>query len=180
MMRTMSTIQANKSQQGTALVVSLLILIAMTLIVLSGSRNTSMQLTMSSNLQSRVEALQMAQAGLDYAATLTADQTAGANTVCSTSPPSADDLPVASVTCDKSVDMPTGFGFDNAADGSSWLYLEADDAGLSGGCGRAMEISIETFECQFYKVYSIYDNTDAGQGRAVVGTGMMRVVPAGS
>ena len=164
---------AINSQQGTALVVALMLLIAMTLIVLSGSRSTSLQLKISSNMQSRVEAQQMAQAGLDFAQTLTAAETAGANTICSTYNPDH--------SCEKYIVMKTEYGFDNSSpDGTSWLYLEADDAGLSGGCGRAMGISIETFECQFYKAFSTYDNTDNGGGRAKVGTGMMRVVPAGS
>ena len=155
-------------QQGTALVVTLLLLLVMTLIVISGSRNTSMQLRMASNLQSRIEAQQLAQAGLDYVASLKASQVAGASTVCSSFNPEH--------TCDVTVDMPAPF--DNSSpDGTSWLYLRKDDAGLAGGCGRALSVSVGTFECDFFEAYSTYDNTKNGQGRSTLGNGMMRVVP---
>jgi len=56
----------HKSQQGTVLVITLLLLIVMTLIVLSGSRNTTLQLRMASNLQARFEAVQKTQAAIDH------------------------------------------------------------------------------------------------------------------
>jgi Tfp pilus assembly protein PilX len=62
---TSSTLQNNMRQQGTVLVITLLILIVITLIVLSGSRNTTLQLRMASNLQTHLEAVQKAQSAVD-------------------------------------------------------------------------------------------------------------------
>ena len=168
----MKTYSSANKQRGTALVVSLLMLIVMTLIVLSGSRNSSMQLRMASNLESRVEAQQWAQAGLDYAVTLTSTQTAGATLLCSIYNP--EDICINNTHTD--ITLPSSF--DNSNDGPSWVHLEEGDAGLNGGCGRALAISVNTFDCVFYEAYSTYDNTKNGRGRSTLGTGMVRIVPA--
>ena len=168
----MKTYSSAQKQQGTALVVSLLLLIVMTLIVLAGSRNSSLQLRMASNLQSRVEAQQWAQAGLDFAVTLTPAQTAGATSICSTFNPEE--------TCAITIDMPGVFN-NSSPNGTSWIYLvEAGGIGGSGGsddCGRALAIDPEFFDCTFYEAYSTYDNTKNGGGRSTLGTGMVRIVP---
>ena len=156
-------------QQGTALVVTLLILLVMNLIVISGSRNTSMQLRMASNLQSRIEAQQIAQAGLDFAASLKADQIGGATVICSTYNPDG-------LTCGATIAMPSPFD-NTSSTGTSWFHIEENDAGLAGGCGRALSVSVGSFGCKFFEAYSTYDNTKNGQGRSTLGNGFMRVVP---
>jgi hypothetical protein len=167
-MKIMKIHSSANRQQGTALVVSLLLLIVMTLIVLSGSRNSSLQLRMASNLESRVEAQQWAQAGLDYAVTLTSTDTAGATSICSTFNPEQ--------TCIKTVPMPAVFN-NTSPNGTSWIHLEEGDAGLGGGCGRALAVSVDQFDCTFYEAYSTYDDTKKGRGRATLGTGLVRIVP---
>jgi len=164
----MQNYTSTQKQQGTALVVALLLLIVMTLIVLSGSRNSSLQLRMASNLESRVEAQQWAQAGLDYAVTLTSTQTAGATSICSTFNPEQ--------SCAITVPMPAVFN-NTSPNGTSWMHLEEGDAGLSGGCGRALAVSVDSFDCVFYEAYSTYDDTQNGRGRSTLGTGLVRIVP---
>ena len=154
-------------QHGVAMITVMILLIVLTLIVLSGSRNTTMQLHMASNLESRVEALQFAQAGLDLVESI--DPTlipVGANTVCSTFNPDE-------ANCDISVDMPAPFN-NESPNGTSWLSLKRD-VGLEGSLPRNMETSANLVTSAYFQAYSTYDNTTNGRGRADLAAGIMKL-----
>jgi len=147
-----------KKQQGLAMIVALLVLIALTLIVLSGSRNTTMQLRMASNMQSRVEALETSQAGLDYGFFL------GQTTLRTT-----DDLICTEhhpdLTCTKrSINLPPPL--DDSDTGPSNLRIEKTGGGYEEGT------SISLGKKNYFRVESTFDNTANGQGRAKLVSGI--------
>ena len=154
-----------KQQRGTVLIVTMLILIVLTLIVLAGSRQTTMQLRMSTNLQSRVDAVEQAQAGLDYAETI----------------PGAKIPVAAQVLCTEN--NPDGYScypdpiilpapMDSSSDGTSSLVLIRDNLS-PGGCPRE-GTSASTFECAYFKAISTFDDTANGQGRSTVNAGLIK------
>jgi hypothetical protein len=155
------------NQHGIAMITVLLLLIVLTLVVLSGSRITTMQLHMASNLESRVEALEFAQAGLDLVEGIDPTRIpVGINTICSTFNPEE-------TNCDIAVDMPAPF--DNTSpDGTSWLSLKRDD-GLEGSLPRNMETSKGVISSAYFQAYSTYDNTKNGRGRADLAAGIMKL-----
>ena len=153
-------------QRGLVTIAALMVLIALTLIVLSGSRNSTMQLRMASNLQLRVEALEQAQAGLDFAANIkSTDIPVGSNVICSTWNPEANN-------CSFRVDMPAPLN--DETDGTSWLTIERD-TGLEGSLPRNLATSEGLITFAYFKAVSTYDNTAAGQGRARVGGGLAKI-----
>jgi Tfp pilus assembly protein PilX len=125
------------SQQGTVMITTLMILIILTIVVLSGSQNSTMQLKMSSNLQSRMEAMEFAQAGLDFAESIDpVDIPISANNLCTTYHPDADDGSP-TLTCDTRLAMPSPFD-NTSSTGTSWMVLKRD-TGLEGSLPRCPE-----------------------------------------
>jgi Tfp pilus assembly protein PilX len=162
-----------KKQKGLAMMVAMLILIALTLIVLSGSRNTTMQLRMSSNLQSHVEAVEHAQAGLDLAETIPAKLIpTSADVLCTENHPGVNNC--GPVDIEDMVTMPTAMNYSSG--GTSSLVLERDTASKGGACplepGKA--VSRRTFDCSYFKATSTFDDTGNGQGKATLVTGLIK------
>ena len=154
-------------QKGIAMITVLMVLIILTLIVLSGSRNTTMQLKMAANLESRVEALEFAQAGLDFVESI--DPTLipiSANTVCSTFNPEE-------ANCDITFPMEEPFN-NTSPNGTSWISLRRDN-GLEGSLPRNLQTSANLISSAYFQAYSTYDNTTNGRGRADLAAGIMKL-----
>ena len=169
-----SRIQPFTNQQGTAMIVTLLLLIALTLVVLSGSRNSTLQLKMSSNLQSRIEAVEYAQAGLDFAESI--DPTSiqiNANTICSNYHPDADGASP-TTTCNQRITLPDPLFNDGTDNSTSWLVLKRD-AGLEGSLPRGLKTSANLLSAAYFQAFSEYDNSDNGQGKAELAAGIMKL-----
>ena len=148
------------------MITALMVLIALTLIVLSGSRNTSMQLRMATNQQLRVEALEQAQAALDFAEKIDPSTIpVGTNIICSTWNPEE-------AGCNIRVDMPAPLIDEEG--GTSWLTIKRDE-GLEGSLPRNLRASEGSITFAYFKAISTYDNTAAGQGRAKLGTGLAKI-----
>lgn len=159
-----------KTQKGLAMIVALLILIALTLIVLSGSRNTTMQLRMSSNFQSHVESVEHAQAGLDLAETIPAKKIpTSSNVLCTENHPGVNDC--GPVDIEDTVTMPTAMNYSSG--GTSSLVLRRDIATTSDRCPRE-GTSASTFSCAYFKAVSTFDNTGNGQGKTALVTGLIK------
>ncbi len=159
-----------KKQKGLAMMVAMLILIALTLIVLSGSRNTTMQLRMSSNLQSHVEAVEHAQAGLDLAETIPAKNIpTSSDVLCTENHPGENNC--GPVDIEDIVTMPTAMNYSSG--GTSSLVLVRDTASKGGACPRE-GTSTATFSCAYFKAISTYDNTGNGQGKTALVTGLIK------
>jgi type II secretory pathway pseudopilin PulG len=169
----MISIHRHSRQQGTAIIVVLLLLIALTLIVLSGSRNTTMQLRMSSNLESRIEALEFAQAGLDFAESIPPTAIpVSSNNVCSNFHPDAD-TGTPTLTCDTRIAMPAPFDNSNP-NATSWLVMKRD-TGLEGSLPRGLKTSANLLSAAYFQAFSSYDNTANGRGRADLVAGIMKM-----
>ena len=176
----------HKHQRGTVMIVTLLLLIVMTLIVLSSSKNTTLQLRMASNMESRVQALQKAQSAIDnviakYDATdFTNDdiyictdkkrintKCIGAGTFASTNP----NFPSQNITLDSTL-LDT-----SSSTGTSWVEIQRlgdiQLPGLSADIGVVGASSKQLFGTVFY-IISGYDNTAAGQGRAEIIMGALK------
>ena len=169
-------------QSGTVLVVTLLILIVMTLIVLSGSRNTTLQLRMASNLQTQIEALQKAQSAVDdiianYNATDFRDDDLF---ICTEKHKSTSDCERFKTTGEwlilnsSYLDSTTSSGT-----GTSWVEIERvqENIDLSGfdikagfkGAGGGNWFGTG------YEVTSGYDGTESGQGKAIIKSGAIKL-----
>ena len=155
-------------QNGLAMITVMLILIALTLIVLSGSRNSTMQLRMASNLQSRLEAVEYAQSALDWAEAIPpssiqiSDNYKCYGDMNSFYAPSISDY-TASCIGTEALDAPI--------DTKTGLIL-VRDPGLEGDLPPSMATSTGLIETAFFRAYGGYDNTNEGQGRAILGTGV--------
>ena len=159
----MRQITEHNKQTGLAMIVAMLVLIALTLIVLSGSRNTTMQLRMASNMQSRVEALETSQAGLDYAVIYSStDLTVKkpGNKICTLYHPDC-------TTAERVIDMPPPLD-DSTTGPSNLLIVQEGRDDIPGS-------TIGTFEFTNFKVTSTFENTANGQGRAKLVSGIKRV-----
>jgi hypothetical protein len=158
-------------QQGLAMMTAIMVLIALTLIVLSGSRNSTMQLRMSSNLQSRVDALEFAQSGLDFVKNNNSITIGtGVASVCYGDMSSfyAASLSTVSSSCTPTSVLPS------PVDTNTGLLLVREEA-LEGDLPPNMATSVGLVEASYFRVYSAYDNTANGQGRAMLGGGLMKL-----
>jgi hypothetical protein len=165
------TFHLASKQQGLAMITALMVLIALTLIVLSGSRNSTMQLRMSSNLQSRVDALEYAQAGLDFVKNNNdIKAVTGVTSVCYGD---MSTFYVSSVTTYSDNCTPTG-PLPSPIDTKTGLILVRETA-LEGDLPPNMATSVGLVEASYFRVYSAYDNTSNGQGRTMLGGGLMKL-----
>ena len=168
--------QFQKKQCGIAMITTLLLLIVMTLIVLSASRDTTMQLKMSSNLQSRVEALQYAQAGLDLIERIGDQPTIDIDELkyCMSTHDAHKQFDYAPATpCSDTTTIETLPGpilhFANTPSGSTnWLVIE------NIGELELPLSSEEEFPYQAFIVTSGHDNTANGGGKAVLRAGFIK------
>ena len=159
-----------RRQAGLATVTALLVLIALTLIVLSGSHNGIMQLRMSSNLESRMEAVQTAQAGLDFAESIDpTDITTAQNFICygDTSAFYVSTIAAYAASCGSATTLPSPIN------NNTGLVLVRDQ-GLEGDLPPNMATSIGLVEAAYFRVYSAFDGSGSRGGRTILGSGIMK------
>jgi hypothetical protein len=160
-----------RQQTGLAMITAMMVLIALTLIILSGAHNGIMQLRMSSNLESRMEAVQTAQAGLDFADSVDPTSiTTGLNYVCYGD---MNSFYVASITAYAS-NCGTIGTLPSPIDNYTGLIMVRDNA-LEGDLPPNMATSIGLIEVAYFRAYSGYDNSSNGQGRVILGAGVMKL-----
>lgn len=159
----MKSFKGINKQDGIAMIMALLILIVITLIALSGSRNTTLQLKMASNLQSRVEAIQFAQAGLDYAEVIDISGLSQfGDSVCTSGLTNSNGN-----ACNKGQINVNSTGVLNESD--STLLIE------HFGVGVLESTSYNVATADYIRVESTYDKTDDGQGRAKLIMGIKKL-----
>ena len=151
-----------KKQKGLVMIVAMLVLIALTLIVLSGSRDTTMQLRMASNMQSRVEALETSQAGLDYGFRYGKDNLRTTDTIICTVNHPASGTCIRAIPNDPTVHSPLDF----SSTGKSTLLIEKTGGGYEEGT------SISLGKKNYFKVESTFDDSANGQGQAKLVSGI--------
>ena len=171
------------NQKGVVLIVTLLLLIIITLITLSGSRNTTLQLRMASNLQAQIEALQFAQAGLDFVegfskTDINLDSGTIGKKFCTNNVPTEGVIDYAANCESQTTSLlfvplaPMPLPLINKAElkeGNSWVTLEHLNIAPCIDCD-------ENFDEVFVMVTSGYDNTANGQGQAVLSAGYKKLI----
>jgi len=183
---TVIDLHSHSRQQGTVLVITLLILVIMTLIVLSGSRNTTLQLRMASNLQTRIDALQKVQSAIDdvivnYNATDFQDDDLFICTENGNNHLAADETR----TCDpfksnsEYLKLSSTSLYASSATDISWVLVDRvkENIDLTGftikagfkGAGGGNWFGTG------YEITSGYDGSETGQGKAVIKIGAIKL-----
>lgn len=164
-----------KRQRGAALIVSLLFLLLLTLVAATGAENSTLQLQMAGNEQSRVEALQQNMAILD-AIIDDADNAPVVGGVgfkiC--------DLAASDASCDlKEIEIdssvttvPTGVDVDYFV--TRVGPLEVDAPSMS----EELASSASAYKFARQEITSVIDGTDARLGNSTVVQGMQVRIPA--
>ena len=157
-------------QHGATLLVALVFLVVLGLLTMTSMQATRLQLRMSNNEESRVSALQAAQAMTDaIAATPSMTPVMGGIgfTLCT---PDGD-------ACDReSLFMPAGDLEDEVTDGN--LTAEAVISSPPGSPPpRWLGYSADKFGATGFAVTSTYNRADEGRGRATVNAGLVVLTP---
>ena len=180
----MDAIQQARGQRGIALVVALVLLIAVTLVGLASIRGTSLQETMTANLNDRDIALQAAEAALRAGGAAALETTAvqwrdcSADTCSDSENPPDDEW----IRVNQSP-VPTAHQYDpgNLVAGTPvfvveymGLWPDSDDAGeygAAGDVGEEMKLKgydSANYNVRFYRVTARSSHPDDDNGRAAV------------
>jgi hypothetical protein len=163
-------LQGRQRQQGAVLVVALMFLVAITLLTISSMRSSNIGLHMAQNEESRIAAIQSAQALADViVANPAATPVVGKSgfTACTPGQPNCDrnNLPVSDPML--------------ASDVANY-HLSARVERTGGTFQpppRAVESSIDKFTSASFKVTTTFDRVDEGLGRQAITEGIMVLVP---
>jgi Tfp pilus assembly protein PilX len=163
-------INSQHKQKGAILIVSLMFLVAITLFTLSSMRSSNIGLHMAQNEESRVAAIQAAQALADViVANPAATPVTGKSgfTACTAGQQGCDrtNLPVSDPTLAGEV---------------STYHLSARVERTGGEFQpppRAVESSIDKFTSASFRVTTTFDRVDEGLGRQEITEGVLVLVP---
>ena len=159
-------------QKGIAMIVTLLLLIVLTIIALSSSRNTTLQLRMSSNMQSRIEAIQYAQAALDLVVEkVNIGKMLDVNDSMCASTADTPEYPV-DMSCNTTfidnntniIDLKTIEPFKSASGDTTLTIKYYGDVPLP-------ETTIPLMRAHFFEAHSTYDDTAHGRGKVTLAIG---------
>ncbi len=163
-------IASRHQQQGAILVIALMFLVAITLFTVSSMRSSNLGLHMAQNEESRIAAIQAAQALADVivanpAATPVVGKTG--YTACTTGQQGCDrtDLPISDPELTSEV-------------AAYNLSAKVERVGAEfQPPPRAVESSIDKFTSASFRVTTTYDRVDEGLGRQQVTEGVLVLVP---
>ena len=163
-------IASRQQQQGAILVVALMFLVAITLFTVSSMRSSNLGLHMALNEESRVAAIQSAQALADVivanpAATPVVGKTG--YTACTTGETGCtrNDLPVKDPILADAV-------------ANDYISARVERTGtMFRPPPRVVETSIDKFSSASFRVVTTYDRVDEGLGREQVTEGVLVLVP---
>lgn len=166
MMRaTRPSLPAAAAQRGAALFTALIMLIALTIISLASLGTSLLELRMANNTEAGISAFQSAQSAIDNVIfndtanfVITGDLN---NTNCTTN---------ADGTCDaRNVELPVPFVSNNQV-----TITRTSDS----GCPPAdLETSCSKSKAASFDIYSKYDRSALGQGRAELNQGYVKLFP---
>jgi len=158
----------HKQMSGTALVTALVLLVALTIVSLSGMQATSVQLQISGNDEATVEAYQIAQSAVDAVLEDTPGNLAVGNEnikVCAVPGPDCDQV---ALTLNG-----TMFGSEGI---QAKVELLNSNVKLRTGKGGN---SVKQFKYAAFKISGQYDATSNNRGRATVVQGFYRLIKDG-
>ena len=162
--------QGRHQQRGAVLVVALMFLVAITLLTISSMRSSNIGLHMAQNEESRIAAIQSAQALADViVANPAATPVVGKSGFTACTPGQAE--------CDRN-NLPIS---DPTLAGDVANYHLSARVVRTGGTfqppPRAVESSIDKFTSASFQVTTTFDRVDEGLGRQQITEGIMVLVP---
>jgi Tfp pilus assembly protein PilX len=166
----MQTFKAPKKQQGAILVIALMFLVAITLYTISAMRSSRIGLQMAQNDESRIAAIQAAQALSDaIVANPGSTPVVGKTgyTACTGGEYGCDhtDLVVDDATLSSQID-------------SSYVSARVERVGtVFRPPPRGVESSIDKFTSASFSITTTYDRTEDGLGRQQITEGVLVLVP---
>ena len=159
-----------QKQSGAILVIALIFLVAITLITISSMRSSKIGLHMAQNEESRITAVQAAQALADaIVANPASTPVVGTTgyTACTTG----------QTGCNR-YDLAVNNDVLYSAVASNYLSARVERTGnVFSPPPRIVESSIDKFTSASFKVITEYDRTDEGLGRQQITEGVLVLVP---
>ena len=166
----LQNISATRKQGGAILVIALMFLVAITLFTVSSMRSSKIGLLMAQNEESRIAALQAAQALADaIVANPASTPVVGVVgfTACT----------VGQGNCDRN-DLPVNNDMLESAVNASYLSAKVERTGtIFRPPPRIVESSIDKFTSASFTVVTEYDRADEGLGRQQITEGVLVLVP---
>lgn len=163
-------VTSTQKQGGAILVIALIFLVAITLITISSMRSSKIGLHMAQNEESRITAVQAAQALADaIVANPASTPVVGTTgyTVCTTG----------QTGCNR-YDLAVNNDVLYSAVASNYLSARVERTGnVFSPPPRIVESSIDKFTSASFKVITEYDRTDEGLGRQQITEGVLVLVP---
>jgi hypothetical protein len=159
-----------QNQRGAILIIALIFLVAITLITVSSMRSSKIGLQMAQNEESRIAAVQAAQALADAivanpASTPVVGTTGFTACTAGQSGCNRNDLPVNNETLSNAV-------------AASYLKARVERTGsVFRPPPRIVESSIDKFSSASFRVTTEYDRVDEGLGRQQITEGVLVLVP---
>ena len=166
----MRNYKSMQGQRGAILVVALMFLVAITLFTISSMRSSKIGLLMAQNEESRIAAVQAAQALADAIVANPASTPVVGKvgyTACTTGEQNCDrtDLPVSNEELQNAV-------------AAAWLSARVARTGtIFRPPPRIVESSIDKFSSASFTVVTEYDRVDEGLGRQQITEGVLVLVP---
>ncbi len=163
-------VTSTQKQGGAILVIALIFLVAITLITISSMRSSKIGLHMAQNEESRIIAVQAAQALADaIVANPASTPVVGTTgyTACTTG----------QSDCDR-YDLAVNNDVLYSAVASNYISARVERTGsVFSPPPRIVESSIDKFTSASFKVITEYDRTDEGLGRQQITEGVLVLVP---
>jgi len=166
----MQNFKSMRQQRGAILVVALMFLVAITLFTISSMRSSKIGLLMAQNEESRIAAVQAAQALADAIVANPASTPVVGKvgyTACTAGEQNCDrmDLPVSNEELQNAI-------------ASAWLSARVERTGtIFRPPPRIVESSIDKFSSASFTVVTEYDRVSEGLGRQQITEGVLVLVP---
>ena len=163
-------LKSGHNQRGAILVIALIFLVAITLLTVSSMRSSKIGLHMAQNEESRIAAVQAAQALADAivanpASTPVVGTTGFTACTAGQSGCNRNDLPVNNAILSNAVD-------------AAYLTARVERTGsVFRPPPRIVESSIDKFSSASFRVTTVYDRVDEGLGRQQITEGVLVLVP---
>ena len=164
------TLSSRHRQQGAILVIALMFLVAITLFTVSSMRSSNLGLHMAQNEESRIAAIQAAQALADVIVANPAATPVVGETGFTACTPGQQD-------CDRT-DLPVSDPELNSEVAAYNLSAKVERVGsVFRPPPRVVESSIDKFTSASFRVTTTYDRVEEGLGRQQVTEGVLVLVP---
>jgi Tfp pilus assembly protein PilX len=162
--------KTEQNQRGAILIIALMFLVAITLLTVSSMRSSKIGLHMAQNEESRIAAVQAAQALADAIVANPASTPVVGTTGFIT-------CTAGQYGCNRN-DLPVSNAFLSAAVDAAHLNARVERTGtVFRPPPRIVESSIDKFSSASFRVTTVYDRVDDGLGRQQITEGVLVLIP---